>query len=93
MARTAVHVATALLLTLGAAVQADTLLVEGLRSDKVAAAEWPARGQSMSIVESRWGAPSGRGDAVGQPPISRWDYPAFIVFFEHQHVIHTVARR
>jgi hypothetical protein len=28
---------------------------------------------------------------VGHPPITRWDYPAYSVFFEHDHVLHTVA--
>ena len=58
-----------------------------------AAAEHPARGMTMSRVESAFGAPSNRLSAVGQPPITRWQYPGFIVYFEHQHVIHTVAVR
>jgi hypothetical protein len=32
------------------------------------------------------------GSAVEQPPITRWDYPAFSVYFEHDRVIHAVAR-
>ena len=28
---------------------------------------------------------------VGQPPITRWDYPHFSVFFEKDRVIHAVA--
>ena len=27
----------------------------------------------------------------GKPPITRWDYDGFSVYFEHQHVIHAVA--
>jgi hypothetical protein len=30
---------------------------------------------------------------VGEPPISRWDYPAYSVFFEGPFVIHTVVVR
>jgi hypothetical protein len=30
---------------------------------------------------------------VGAPPITRWDYADFSVFFEHNLVIHAVARR
>ena len=53
---------------------------------------------SMTAVESTYGAPSQRHAAVGgsvaeQPPITRWDYPAFSVYFEHDRVIHAVARR
>lgn len=51
----------------------------------------PDRGQSMQAVEARFGAPQARHDAVGKPPITRWDYPGFSVFFENQRVIHAVA--
>lgn len=51
----------------------------------------PVRGTSMSAVESRFGAPTRRHEAVGKPPITRWDYPGFSVFFEYSHVIHAVA--
>lgn len=50
----------------------------------------PARGSSMTAVESRFGSPTTRHSAVGQPPITRWDYPQFSVFFEHDKVIHAV---
>jgi hypothetical protein len=53
----------------------------------------PARGMSMADVEARYGAPTQRYDAVGQPPITRWVYPAFVVFFEYSHVVHAVASR
>ena len=51
----------------------------------------PVRGMSMTKVESSFGAPAERFAAVGQPPISRWVYPSFIVYFEYDHVVHTVA--
>jgi len=56
-----------------------------------ARAELPTRGMTMAQVEARFGAPTQRYDAVGQPPITRWVYPAFVVYFEYQHVVHTVA--
>lgn len=59
--------------------------------DAPAAADRPARGMSMHTVESRYGAPSKRMEAVGQPPITRWEYPGFVVYFENQLVIHAVA--
>ena len=46
---------------------------------------------SMTAVESRFGQPATRHNAVGQPPITRWDYPGFAVYFEHQYVIHAVV--
>jgi hypothetical protein len=51
----------------------------------------PARGTSMTQVENRFGAPAERFAPVGQPPITRWVYPTFVVYFEYQHVVHTVA--
>ena len=51
----------------------------------------PTRGLSMAQVERQYGAPSERIAAVGQPPITRWVYPSFVVFFEHSTVIHAVA--
>ena len=51
----------------------------------------PVRGMSMTKVEGSFGAPAERFAAVGQPPISRWVYPSFIVYFEYDHVVHTVA--
>jgi hypothetical protein len=50
----------------------------------------PDRGQSMAAVEARFGAPASRSAAVGQPPITRWSYPNFTVYFEYDHVVHTV---
>ena len=52
----------------------------------------PARGLTMAKVEAKFGAPSQRSSPVGAPPITRWDYPGFIVFFEHEYVIHSVTR-
>ena len=56
----------------------------------------PTRGMSMEKVEANFGAPSRRVPAVGggttaQPPITRWEYPGFVVYFENSLVIHTVA--
>jgi hypothetical protein len=47
----------------------------------------------MERVESAFGAPTNRHAAVGDPPITRWDYPGFAVYFEYQHVIHSVVAR
>ena len=52
-----------------------------------------SRGLSMAQVEQRFGEPARRVDAVGSPPISRWIYPEFVVYFEGQFVIHAVGTR
>ncbi len=51
----------------------------------------PARGMTMDKVEATYGAPSRRIPAVGEPPITRWEYPGFVVYFEYNRVIHAVA--
>jgi hypothetical protein len=51
----------------------------------------PVRGSTMATVEARFGAPQSRHEAVGSPPITRWDYAGFSVFFEKDRVIHAVA--
>jgi hypothetical protein len=76
----------------GALTRADTLLVEGVSEARPTAAERPGRGSRMADVEARFGAPDRRSAAVGRPPITRWDYADFIVYFEYDHVVHTVRR-
>jgi hypothetical protein len=58
-----------------------------------AGGDHPNRGSSMATVESRYGAPTSRHAAVGKPPITRWDYPQFSVYFENDRVLHTVLVR
>jgi hypothetical protein len=77
---------------------ADTLLLDGIDMDKQTAESRPKPGMSMTAVESSYGSPAERHAAVGgpgvqHPPITRWDYPAFSVYFENDRVIHAVARR
>ena len=84
------------LLALGSNLVAHTLRAETLVvDDKVAVRESsiprPTRGMLMSAVEQRFGAPLTRHPAVGQPPITRWDYGSFAVFFERDRVIHAVV--
>lgn len=52
----------------------------------------PQRGQSQSMVLKTYGQPLQRHPSVGQPPITRWDYRDFSVYFEHQHVINSVRQ-
>lgn len=70
----------------------DTLLMEGVEAARPTTSERPRRGASMASVESRFGAPGSRSGAVGQPPITRWEYADFIVYFEYDHVLHSVRR-
>jgi len=51
----------------------------------------PSRGHTMSRVEADFGEPESRHGPVGDPPITRWQYPEFRVVFEGRYVIHTVV--
>ncbi len=53
-------------------------------------ADLPVRGMSMNAVESRFGAPREKLGPVGEPPITRWVYADYTVYFEGRYVIHTV---
>lgn len=52
----------------------------------------PTAGMSMAKVEAQFGAPLERSNPVGKPPIRRWDYTDFSVYFEYNHVVHSVQR-
>ena len=69
---------------------ADVLLLDGIEAERASANQRPARGISMDRVEAMFGEPTRRQAAVGDPPIARWEYPGFIVYFEYDHVIHSV---
>ncbi len=53
----------------------------------------PGRGMTKDSVEERFGSPADKIEAVGEPPISRWLYGSFTVYFEYDHVIHAVNNR
>lgn len=73
------------------AARAETVLVDDQVQIRDSTVEKPKRGFTMAQVEARFGAPVSKHDAVGAPPITRWDYPGFAVFFEHDRVIHAVT--
>ena len=64
-----------------------------VRSTRPATDNLPSRGMSMQQVEKLYGSPANRRAPVGDPPITRWEYAGFIVYFEYRHVIHSVPRQ
>jgi len=54
--------------------------------------EVPKRGTTKAEVERRFGAPLTQQPAVGNPPISSWDYENYRVYFERDLVLHTVLK-
>ena len=80
----------ALLMTFGAA-SADTLQMQGASAGSGDAR--PTRGMTQARVESKYGSPVSVKAPVGDPPITRWEYREFVVYFEYDKVVHAVAKR
>ena len=70
---------------------ADVLLIEGMQSTPDI--QTPRNGLSMAQVRQQFGNPLQEQPAVGEPPITRWEYDGFSVFFEHDLVLHSVVHR
>jgi hypothetical protein len=51
----------------------------------------PGRGMSMEAVQNRFGESLTKDSAVGTPPITKWTYQNFSVYFESEFVIHAVV--
>ncbi|HEY5316286.1 MAG TPA: hypothetical protein VIK18_27400 [Pirellulales bacterium] len=76
-----------------AAQHGDNLLIHRVQQEN--GMNLPSRGMSMSQVERSYGTPQRKlsprgGDTRKHPQINRWEYSNFIVYFEHEHVIHAV---
>lgn len=67
---------------------ADVLLIDSVQSAH--ARGLPRTGQTMDEVRSEWGTPESEYSAVGSPPITRWVFDDFSVYFEYDHVISSV---
>jgi hypothetical protein len=78
--------------TVGAAglAMAETIVVDDQVQVRESTTDKPKRGVTMTQVEAKFGQPVTKHDAVGAPPITRWDYAGFSVFFEHDRVIDSV---
>ena len=84
-------IALALAALWGSLAAAETIVVDDQVQVRPSTIDRPARGLTMTAVEAKFGAPQTRHDAVGTPPITRWDYAGFSVFFEKDRVIDAVA--
>jgi hypothetical protein len=70
---------------------ADMVAVNSGIAVKESDVNTPSRGMTMNQVASKFGEPVTKVPAVGKPAISRWEYPGFVVYFELDHVIHSVV--
>lgn len=71
--------------------QADVLQIPIGQQGATDALDLPQRGQRQGAVLERFGLPDEEHPPVGQPPISRWDYREFSVYFESGVVINSVV--
>ena len=78
------------LLTSGLA-GAETIAVDSGIAVRQSDIATPTRGMTMDQVAGKFGTPATKIPAVGKPPISRWEYPGFVVYFEADRVIHSVV--
>lgn len=106
MSATALRIATTILACTVAApaalaqdttpIRKDVLLIERVHTEPTTTL--PARGQLMPAVRATFGEPQQTLAAVGgssaqRPPITRWVYPQFTVYFENDHVINAVLNK
>lgn len=86
----------AVLVSLGTAVaaHADVLLLRAVKDvppNTAAGLLRPTNAMTMSEVAHKFGPPVKKLPAVGNPPITRWIYPKYTVYFEKNLVIYSVV--
>jgi len=79
------------LVALAGSARADMIPTDNGIAVKDSGVTTPTRGMTMEQVATQFGKPETKIPAVGKPPISRWEYPGFVVYFENDHVIHSVV--
>ena len=86
---------TAISLSMATTLQAETLEMPAESATAAPASTGytvtlPGRGMNMTQVEEKFGPPLQKLPEVGDPPIIRWVYPNYTVYFEYQFVINSV---
>ncbi len=72
---------------------ADTLQLSGSDNATAPHGKRPVHGMTMQNVVHIFGEPLRKHPAVGNPPhppITRWDYPGYVVIFENNIVLRSV---
>lgn len=94
MFRKILSIPLAVMLTL--AIQTQSVIGEEIRipvgeqAKTQPAVDMPTKGMSKERVKSLFGEPLEEAPPKGQPPISRWKYEEFTVYFDSNTVIHCV---
>ena len=72
---------------------ADTLLIPVSRQGgDLRDISMPVTGETQQSVRARYGTPDSTSGPTGDPPITRWNYTDFSVYFESETVIHSVLK-
>lgn len=79
------------LLTFSVTASADVLLIEEVRQAE--SMDLPTNGMSKEDVRARFGEPVTTHAPVGEPPITRWDYQHWSVYFEYDLVLNAVLAK
>ena len=72
-------------------VDADVLLIEEVRQAE--SMQLPTNGMRKEDVRAKFGDPADMRAPVGDPPITRWDYEHWSVYFEYDLVLFTVLKK
>lgn len=70
----------------------ETISIPLVNKNRATNIQMPVRGDTKESVEFEFGPPISKQAPKGSPPISRWDYPSFAVYFESNSVIHSAIR-
>ena len=79
-----------LLMVMTLSSQAQTLEIPVGEQGDPQLTQLPQTGESRRSVLERFGLADQEHAPVGQPPITRWDYREFSVYFEYDHVVNSV---
>ncbi len=71
-----------------ASLQAETLVIKD--TGQFYSTQKPKKGMSKAQVRKIYGEPIKTYSAIGEPPITRWKFAEFTVYFEFNHVVHAV---
>ena len=81
------------LLALSTPPQAEEIIIGvAQQASEMTNIERPVNGQTKDDVMQKYGPPQEMTDPVGNPPISRWTYQNYSVYFEYNSVLHSVLR-
>ena len=72
-------------------VQAQQMVIIPIGQQKAAAIDLPAQGMAADKVLKRFGEPIRIEGPTGKPPITRWYFEGFSVYFESGFVLHSVS--